>query len=225
MKLVARVAAVFLILTAAGCVSNHVPFYIAGKTEAYMEARKQNEQVYWTGKIKERRITFERDLDAFYVDTLKTAQENNLLTPEGVVYLDLKVQQLRNEFDANEAEAIQQVATNLKFYDDIAALQAKVVESVLDEEETRAKAFQAIAGDVESFATEMAKKAAERRASSVKDNDKPSNDDKPPVDTEPPVEHHEPPVEHHEPPVEHHEPPVEPPVENTPVPDIAEITP
>jgi len=150
-----------MLLTA--CAPNHVPFYVAGKVETLAAVRKQQEMANYLNQFEDKRLTFEAQLDRFYINSLRESEEKGLLTASGIAYLNHRESEMRAEFDANEARELAQLESNIKFYDDIIELQGMTVASIQEAERQNAQAFQELVIELGEFAIAEAEEAAERR--------------------------------------------------------------
>jgi len=155
------VALMAFFLTA--CVPNYVPFYVAGKIETLTAVRKQQEMAHYLDQFKNRRSEFETQLDAFYVNSLRQAEEDGVLNAEGIAYLNKVESDKRSAFNANEAVALARLESNLKFYDDIIELQGMTTASIRETERQNAQAFRELVVELREYAIQEAKAASERR--------------------------------------------------------------
>lgn len=158
-----------LMMTVTACAPNYTPFYVTGRVEVMAEARKQQEGDHYRQKFVEQRAQFERNLDAFYVNSMKKAHENGVLTPEGVAYLDQKEAELRAAFDANEKAALDKLRINLKWYDDVIESQELIRTSILESELETAKTFEELSSELSALALQFAESAAARRAEKIEE--------------------------------------------------------
>ena len=117
----------------------------------------------YLNQFEDKRLTFEAQLDRFYINSLRESEEKGLLTASGIAYLNHRESEMRAEFDANEARELAQLESNIKFYDDIIELQGMTVASIQEAERQNAQAFQELVIELGEFAIAEAEEAAERR--------------------------------------------------------------
>lgn len=192
------------------CVANHVPFYVSGKTETLAEVRKQQEAEDYLERFKARRIKFEQELSAFYINTLRESEVKGVLTTEGIMFTNKLESELRAQFDANEAAALAQLEKNLLFYDDIIELQGMNRQSITQAQIDDSAAFQELVVELSKFTMKELQAAADRRLAYLEAKETLA-DRRFQTPNEPPVE--EPPLE--EPPLEEPPVPLDPPVPPT----------
>lgn len=173
MRIANRFLSITMVLMAVmlftACAPNHVPFYVAGKVETLAAVRKQQEMANYLTQFKAKRSAFEAQLDRFYVNSLREAEQRGLLDAEGIAYLNQRESEMRAEFNANEARELAQLENNLKFYDDIIELQDMTVQSIQEAERQNAQAFQELVVELGAFAIAEAEAAAERRREWLED--------------------------------------------------------
>lgn len=156
---------IIIVVSLSGCIYNKVPIVVATQTQSQLSMRRDAEEGYWLGKLKNRRVEFETQLDEFVVGSHHDMEEHGLLTPASIARISIEEEMLRDEFDANEAKALADLGENLRWYDSLITMQQKLIDSELEIEASRADAIDRITSELATFTETLVSNANTRRKS------------------------------------------------------------
>jgi hypothetical protein len=150
-------------LTLSACASGALPIYVASSNISFLENFKEDAFKEYSKRIVQNRLAFESDIDRFYLNSLILSEQEQLLTSQGILYLNRKEEELRIRMDLAEAQSIRNLNEYLNSLDRQINLNKRYLNSVIELQRENAERTIRLALQIEATAQKLQENAAQRR--------------------------------------------------------------
>jgi len=146
-----------------GCGGNYTGMYVASTNKSFISNIRDSEFDRLSKELIQNRVAFEEDLDNFYIRTLYLAEKEGNLDTDGIIYLNQKEAELREQMDAVEKQSIDNIDAYIRSFDEQIEKNDKYIVSILDSDKLMAERITQLSIQLNEKISVLQEDAAKRR--------------------------------------------------------------